>query len=369
MIKFIAKPHTDWKDSAVSVAIAVALTLVISLLVLAVTAKQPVTALWEMMTYPYQGGTVAVQWGKALNRAAYLAVIAMGLSIGYRANVWNIGAEGQFALGGIGALGIWLLFGQPDSVFFLPILIISGVAAGMIWAAIPALLKNQFNTNELLVSLMMVYIGAQMLFFLSNGPWEGPVKYSPPQSDKLPESLRLAPLIAVAAKLHWGVILAAIVCVVLGSVLSFTLLGYRLSVAEQTPKAERYAGFNPKSTVWIAFLVSGGLAGLMGAVYLSGDIGFLTEQSNFLQGFGFTAIVIAFLGRLHPLGIVLAALFIGYVNGGATWVQANLREDDSIAGYVEVIALFSTLATAILVSHKIEFLGLLRSRRPESEAQ
>ena len=112
--------------------------------------------------------------------------------------------------------------------------------------------------------------------------------------------MRLAPIIEVASKLHWGVVLAAIVCLVLGAALTFTLLGYRLAVAEQTPKAERFAGFNPQSTVWIAFLTSGGLAGLMGAVYLTGDIGFVTEQSNFLQGFGFTAIVIAFLGRLPP---------------------------------------------------------------------
>lgn len=368
MISFTAKPHTDWKDSAKSVGIAIVLTLVISLAVLGMTAKQPLLALWEMMTYPYQGGTVAVQWGKALNRAAYLAVIAMGLSIGYRANVWNIGAEGQFALGGIGGLAIWLLFGKPESSLFLPILLIGGVLGGMMWAAIPALLKNRFNTNELLVSLMMVYIAAQMLFFLSNGPWEAPIKYSPPQTDKLPESLRLSPIIEVASKLHWGVVLAAIVCLVLGAALTFTLLGYRLAVAEQTPKAERFAGFNPKSTVWIAFLTSGGLAGLMGAVYLTGDIGFVTEQSNFLQGFGFTAIVIAFLGRLHPVGIVLAALFIGYVNGGATWVQANLKEDDSIAGYVEVIALFSTLATAVLVSHRIEWPWIKNSKRQQGES-
>ena len=254
MISFTAKPHTDWKDSAKSVGIAIVLTLVISLAVLGMTAKQPLLALWEMMTYPYQGGTVAVQWGKALNRAAYLAVIAMGLSIGYRANVWNIGAEGQFALGGIGGLAIWLLFGKPESSLFLPILLIGGVLGGMMWAAIPALLKNRFNTNELLVSLMMVYIAAQMLFFLSNGPWEAPIKYSPPQTDKLPQSLRLAPIIEVASKLHWGVVLAAIVCLVLGAALTFTLLGYRLAVAEQTPKAERFAGFNLKVPFGSPFL-------------------------------------------------------------------------------------------------------------------
>ena len=354
MIKFVPKPTTTWRDSAVSVGTAVVLTLVISLIVLALTAKQPIEALWQMITYPYQGGTVVVQWGKALNKAAYLAVIAMGLSIGYRANVWNIGAEGQFALGGIGAFGAWLAFGQPDSALFLPVLLLGGIIGGMLWASVPAALRTLANTNELLVSLMMVYIGGAMLFYLSNGPWEGPVEYSPPQSTKLPESLQIDALVQVAAKLHWGVILAGIVCAVLGLIILFTLLGYRLAVAEQTPKAERFAGFNPKVTVWIAFLVSGGLAGLMGAIYLSADIGYLTEESNFLQGFGFTAIVIAFLGRLHPIGIILAALFIGYVSGGATWVQANLKEDDSIAGYVEVIALFCTLATAVMVNHRIQ---------------
>ena len=136
-------------------------------------------------------------------------------------------------------------------------------------------------------------------------------------------------------------------------ILSLTLLGYRLAVARHGPRTERFAGFSPKGTIWIAFLLSGGLAGFAGALFLSGDTGYLVDASNFLQNYGFTAIIVAFLGRLHPLGILGAGLALGYIEGGARWLQASGLGDDSISGLIQAIALFCTLGTATLVTHQI----------------
>ena len=319
------------------------------------TSGQPWAAIWQVLTYPWQAKTAVTQWGKALNPALYLSLIALGLSISYRANVWNIGAEGQFAMGAVGAFGAWLLFGQPDTPWFLSILLLAGMMGGIAWAAIPAVLKVRFNTNELLVSLMLVYIGAQFLFYLSNGPWEtlATQKPVPTQTEALPDSLRFSGIFERGPKLHWGLIWGWLAYAVVSALLLFTLLGYRLSVAQASPRAERFAGFSPNRTIWIAFLFSGGLAGLAGAIFLSGDVGFLVDQSNFLRGYGFAAIIIAFW-PLAPLGILLAGLMIGYVVG-ANWLAANGMGDDSDADIIQSIALFCTLGTAILVSHRIEW--------------
>ena len=354
-MKLIRRRHPSGWHTVMSVFLAMIATTFLSLIVLWLTAEQPLEALWQMLTYPYQGGTVSVQWGKAVNTMTYLAVIGLGLSIGFRANVWNIGAEGQFAFGGIGAFGTWLFIGTPDSQWATPILLAGGAVCGMGWACIPAFLRTKTNTNELLTSLMLVYVAGQTLFFLSNGPWETNFSYSPPQTDHLPTNVLFKGFFPITTKLHWGLIISAFVYALISFILLKTILGFRLAVAENTPKAESFSGFSPNKTVWIAFLFSGGLAGLMGAIYLCGDIGYLTEASNFLRGFGFSAIVVAFLGRLHPLGILFAALFLGYVEGGATWIQANLQEDDSIAGFIEVIALMSTLASAVFVNYRIEW--------------
>lgn len=359
MIQITRRADVTAVHSLLSVAIAAVLTIVISTGVLFLTAKAPVDALSQLLTYPYQGGTIMVQWSKALNMAAYLGVMGLGLSICYRANVWNIGAEGQFAMGGIGAFGTWLLLGSPTAAWAIPCLLIGGALAGLLWASIPALLKTRANTNELLTSLMLVYVAAQTLFFVSNGPWQAPVRYSPPQTIVLPETVQLNAMLTGVPTFHAGLPIALGLFVVIALLVLYTPFGYRLKVTETTPRAARFAGYSPAATVWAVFLLSGALSGAMGAIYLLGDIGYVTEESNFLRGFGFSAIVVAFLGRLHPVGILFAALLLGYVAGGASWIQANLREDDSIAGFIEVIALMSTLASALFLQYRVTWRGIV----------
>ncbi len=354
MIRWERRNRLGWHASLLSVGLALALTLVLTFLALWLTTGQPFAAFWQMLTFPWQAERALTQWGKALNPAFYLSLIALGLSIAYRANVWNIGAEGQFALGAIVGFGAWLGMGMPQSSWALPIILLAGAAGGMAWAAIPAALRTLANTNELLVSLMLVYVGAQFLFYLSNGPWEmaAALKPVPTQTESLPAALQFSAIFAQGPKLHWGLLWGWAVYALVALVLGLTLLGYRLAVANHSARAERFAGFSPQGTIWIAFLGSGGLAGLAGAIFLTGDTGYLVDQSNFLQNYGFTAIIVAFLGRLHPLGIVLAGLTLGYLEGGAGWLQASGLGDDSISGLIQAIALFCTLGTAILGTHR-----------------
>ncbi len=354
MIHLEPRKHTTVWTSLRSILLALFITALFSVAVLFVMSDKPVDAIWQMMTFPWQGRRMEVQWGLVLQQAAYLACIAIGLSVGYRANIWNIGAEGQFAFGSIGAYATYLLLGSPDSAWVFPLLILAGAITGCLWAMIPAFLRVTCNTNELLTSLMLVYVASHLLTYLCIGPLKGDPKAGQAETYPLADSARASTLID-GTELHTGLIILLIAFIALAAVLLFTLLGYRLKVAQHTPRAERFAGFSPRNTVWLSFAISGAMAGLAGAVYLTAETGKLIQAENYLENYGFAAIVIAFLGRLHPVGILLAALLISYVNVGASYIQASLRVDDSVADLIEVVALFAFLGCAVLDNYKIKF--------------
>lgn len=353
-----AREHTSAWTALRSIGLAMLITLAVALLVLYAMSDQPAEAIWQMATFPWQGRRIEVQFGLVLQQTAYLAIIALGLSVGYRANVWNIGAEGQFAMGSIAAYLGYLLLGSPQTLWLLPLVLLAGMLGGCLWALIPAALRIRCNTNELLTSLMLVYIASHLLTYLCIGPLKGDPKAGQAETYPIAAQIRPPTLIA-GTELHAGLLIMAAAFIVLAMVLLFTLLGYRLRVAQFTPRAEAFAGFSPNTTVWLSFAISGALAGLAGAVYLSAETGKLIQAENYLENFGFAAIVIAFLGRLHPLGILLAAALISYVNVGASYIQASLGVDDSIASLIEVTALFAFLGTAVLDRYRLR-----RTRRP-----
>lgn len=354
MIHLEPRQNSSFWASVKSVALAIFITLLIALAVLFAMSDQPADAIWQMATFPWQGRRMEVQLGLVLQQAAYLATIALGLSIGYRANVWNIGAEGQFAMGSIGAYLGYLALGSPQTMLALPLVLLAGVIAGCLWAMIPAALRNTCNTNELLTSLMLVYIASHLLTYLCIGPLKGDPKAGQAETYPIAEQVQPVTLIS-GTELHTGLIILFTAFVILAAVLMFTLLGYRLRIAQYTPRAELFAGFLPRNTVWLSFAISGGMAGLAGAVYLSAETGKLIQAENYLENFGFAAIVIAFLGRLHPVGILMAALLISYVDVGASYIQASLGVDDSVADLIQVAALFSFLGTAVLDQYRVRF--------------
>jgi simple sugar transport system permease protein len=351
---FHLEPRRDttlW-TSVRSILFALAITTVVSVIVMLTMSDRPAEAIWQLLTFPWQGRRMEVQLGLVAQQAAYLATIAIGLSVGFRANVWNIGAEGQFALGSVGAYAGYLLLGSPQSLWALPLILAAGMLGGCVWAMIPAVLRVKFNTNELLTSLMLVYVASHFLTYLCIGPWKGDPKAGQAETYPLASGVRPADLIS-GTEFHFGLIILFAAFLILSAFLLFTLLGYRLRVAQFTPRAERFAGFSPNNTIWLSFIISGSMAGLAGAVYMTAETGKLIQAENYLENFGFAAIVIAFLGRLHPVGILLAAVLISYINVGASYIQASLGVDDSVADLIEVVALFAFLGTAMLDLYRV----------------
>jgi ABC-type uncharacterized transport system permease subunit len=310
--------------------------------------------------------TNANGWAELLLKASPLCLIGLGLAIGYRANVWNIGAEGQMLIGGIAASGVAIAFNGGGGWWVLPLMMLAGVLGGMVWAGIAAWLKSSFNTSEILVSLMLTYVAAQLLVYLVSGPWRDPQGMNFPLSVMFDDNAMYPRLYA---DWHWqalrGTRLNASVLITLLAIpatwlfLARSFAAYRMRVGGLAPLAARYAGFSEKRTVWSALLISGGLAGLAGMGEVAGPIGQL--QATWSPGYGFTAIIVVFVGRLHPFGIVLASLLMALLYLGGEAVQTSLQLPQAISGVFQGLLLFSLLGADLLVNYR-----LVRSIEPAS---
>ncbi|MGV6815942.1 MAG: ABC transporter permease [Thiotrichales bacterium] len=329
--------------------LAILLTLIAGALLFAVMGKPPGRSLYAFFIEPivtlYGLGELGV-------KAAPLILIALGLSFGFKAGIWNIGAEGQFTLGAISAGGIALALYEVEAPWVLPLMAFAGMAGGMAWAAIPAVLKNRYQASEILTSLMLTYIALLLLSYLVTGPWRDPDGYNFPESRLFADSAMLTPLLE-GTRLHVGVIIALMVAVVAWIIFGKTLVGFQVKVAGLAPDAASYAGFSQKHLVWWSFLIAGGLAGLAGMLEVAGPVGQLLSVIS--PGYGFTAIIVAFLGRLHPLGIVLAGLVIALSYLGGENVQITLGLPLAVAGVFQGLLLFFLLATDFLVSYRVRF--------------
>ncbi len=293
-------------------------------------------------------------------KAAPLAMIGVALSIGFRAQVWNIGAEGQLILGGIFGGAVALLFHEVDSWFVLPLMIMSGAIGGMLWASVPALLKTRFNANEILTSLMLTYVAGLLLSYLVSGPMRDPDGFNFPESRLFHDAATL-PIIMEGTRLHAGALVAFAVVILGWLLLTRTLLGFALKVNGAAPRAGAHTGFNQTRLVWFSLLLGGGIAGVAGLFEVAGPIGQLIPSIS--PGYGFTAIIVAFLGRLHPLGVLLASLVmaLSYLGGENAQIMLNLPL--AITGVFQGMLLFFLLATDVLINYSITF-----SSRAVSEA-
>lgn len=290
-------------------------------------------------------------------KATPLILIALGLSLGFRANVWNIGGEGQFIMGTLGATLTALYFYQEAGWYILPLVMLGGMVAGMAWAWIPALLKVKLNTNEILTSLMLVYIAQLLLSYLVTGPLKDPEGYGFPQSRLFSDSALLGVWLE-GTRAHWGEILVVILTPLLWIWLKKSYGGLQLSVLGLSPKTAKFMGFSQSQAVWLSFLFTGALAGLSGAFEVSGPAGQLVPSLS--MGYGFAAIIVAFIGRLHPLGIVLAGLLMGLFYLGAESAQMDLGLPLAISGVFQGLLLFYLLATDFITRYQWSWLGFDR---------
>jgi simple sugar transport system permease protein len=287
--------------------------------------------------------------GELLLKATPLILCALGLSIGFRANVWNIGAEGQFIIGALAGGGI-ALFVDGLGSFAVPAMLIAGVLGGMGWAAIAAFLRTRFHTNEILVTLMLVYIAKLLLSYCVHGPWRDPAGLNFPQSAAFADNELLSVLFE-GTRLNTAFLLAIGLTAVSWFFVSKSFAGYRMRVAGLAPAAAAYAGFSEKRNIWLALLISGGMAGLAGVCEVAGPVGMLAPDIS--SGYGFAAIIVAFVGRLHPVGIVLASVLMSALYLGGEAAQIELQLPSSVTGLFQGVLLFYLLSADLFITFRL----------------
>ena len=329
--------------------IAVILTVITGSIIFALMGFDPIFALHTFFISP-----ISNSYGisELLVKATPLALIAVGLAFCFKNNLYNIGAEGQLTMGAVVGGGIGILFYDTSGFWILPLMIIGGALGGALWGLIPAILKVKFNTNEILTSLMLVYIALLILDYLVVGPWKDPQGYSFPKTRQFGESGRM-PLLFSGLRVHFGIIIALIGVFASWFIFSKTMLGYQLKVTGYSPTASRYAGFNQNNLVYIAFIFSGAFAGIAGLSEVSGPIGLLYRDIS--PNYGFTAIIVTFLGRLHPIGIIFASLVIALTYLGAEDAQLFMQIPAAVGFVFQGLVLFYLLGTELLVNFKIVF--------------
>jgi simple sugar transport system permease protein len=237
-------------------------------------------------------------------------------------------------------------------VLLLPVMIVAGALGGMAWAAIPAWLKTRFNANEILTSLMLTYVAILFLSYLVHGPWRDPEGFNFPESRMFPDAGTM-PVLVEGTRMHFGAILALLAVVGGWLILAKALIGFQLRVVGVAPVAARYVGFKEKRLIWFVLLLSGGLAGVAGVSEVSGPIGQLIPTIS--PGYGFTAIIVAFLGRLHPIGVLLAGLVMALTYIGGETAQIEIGLPAAVAGIFQGIILFYLLACDVLNLYRIRF--------------
>ena len=336
--------------------LAVVLTLVFGLIVFALLGKDPLLALFTFFIMPL---TSLQGVSELLVKATPLVLIGIGLAMGFRANVWNIGAEGQLTIGAIFGGGVAILFHDSDSLLLLPAMIVCGVLGGMAWAAIPAWLRTHFNANEILTSLMLTYVAVLLLSYLVHGPWRDPGGYNFPETRLFPDAGTMPQLIP-GMRVHLGGIFALLAVFSGWVILSKAVIGLQLRVVGLAPAAARFAGYDEKKLIWFSLLLSGGLAGLAGLSEVSGTIGQLIPTIS--PGYGFTAIIVAFLGRLHPVGVLLAGLVLALTYLGGEMAQIEIGTPAAVTGLFQGALLFFLLACDVLTNYRLRF-GMTRGER------
>jgi general nucleoside transport system permease protein len=329
--------------------IAVALTMITGAIIFTLIGYDGAAAVWEIFVSPLVDFN---RWQDLGVKAAPLIIIATGLSFGFRANVWNIGAEGQYIMGALAGTGVALLTWEMSGPWILPTMCLAGVLGGMAWATIPALLRTRLGVNEILTTLMLTYVAIQVLFYLMNGPWKDPMGFNFPQTRLFNDS-QLMPTVVPRTLVHLGVPLAFVIAGIAWFVMTRTVFGFQIRTVGRAPHAARHAGFDADRTIWASLMIGGGLAGLAGVFEAAGPFGQMVPQ--FPTGYGFTAIIVAFLGRLHPLGIVLAGVVLAVTYIGGETAQTRLGLPDAAAGLFQAMTLFFLLATDVLVRYRIRF--------------
>lgn len=337
------QPSRFW--SLASPILALFITVVIALLLFVLLGKDPMQGLLVFFWEPIKSGYAI---GELLLKATPLLLIGLGLALCFRSNVWNIGAEGQYIIGAVAAGSVALLADANSSALMVLPVVLAGMLGGMLWAGITAWLRDSFHANEILVSLMLVYVAEQVLGYLISGVLKDPQGYGFPQSRTF-EAVTQIPRLFASSRVHIGLLVALLAAAILWIFLFRTRAGLAQQVGGLAPAAARYAGFSSRRALWTAMLVSGASAGLAGAFEVAGPLGQLTLSMP--AGYGFAAIIVAFVGRLHPVGVVFSSILMSMLYIGGELAQSRLGLPKSISLVFQGLLLFTLLACDTLIAY------------------
>ena len=351
MFQLETRPQTSKTWVVLTPILAVLATMIAGGALFAFLGKDPFQIIRMIFWDPLFGEFAFYYRGQLLTKAGPLILIAIGLSIGFRAGIWNIGAEGQYIMGAICGAAVGLAFYPAESIFIFPLMVIAGGLGGWAWAMIPALLKIRFGTNEILVSLMLVYVAESFLASASLGLLKNPEGHGFPGSRNLSQYASSANNELIAGTgIHWGVITAFLVVIMAYVFVSRHLLGFQIKVTGQAPRAAAFAGVIPSRIITFCLGVSGALAGLAGLFEVAGPAGQISIDFN--SGYGFTAIIVAFLARLNPIGILLAGLLMALTYIGGTVAEQAGLPAAAIQAFQGML-LFFLLAFDVLSNYRI----------------
>ena len=349
MPRLEARPQPSRFWSYGSPLLALVMTVAIGVVLFMALGKDPLRGLEMFFWQPIRTGYAV---GELLVKATPLLIIALGLAMCFRSNVWNIGAEGQYIMGAIFAAGVALLADASTGAWIVVPVLLAGVLGGMVWASLTALLRDRFNASEILVSLMLVYVAVQVLGYLVSGPLKDPQGFNFPQSRSFDAAARV-PRLFEGSRVNIGTLLALVGVGALWVFLFRTRAGFAQQVGGLAPAAARYAGFSSRRALWTALLVSGAAAGLAGALEVAGPIGQLTPYVP--AGYGFAAIIVAYVGRLHPVGMVFSAILMSMFYIGGEMAQSRLGLTKSLTGVFQGLLLFCLLACDTLLNYRIRW--------------
>ena len=353
MLRLEQRPAPSRLFTWASPVLSLAITILIASALFVALGKDPVRGLSVFLIEPFNGLRAVTELAL---KSTPLILCALGLALCYRSNVWNIGAEGQYLIGGItgGGLALWFTSSQiavPSGVFFV-LIIGAGALGGMAWAAIVALLRDRFNASEILVSLMLVYVANLLLSYLVFGPWKDPNGFNFPQTMSFAADTAI-PRLFRGMRVNWGFVFSLVCAGAMWAFMFRTFRGYQLQVGGLAPAAARYAGFSARHALWTAMLVSGGLAGVAGAFEVAGPMGQLTPYVS--QNYGFTAIIVAYVGRLHPLGCVLGSFLLSTFLIGGELAQSRIGLPSALTGVFQGVLLFSLLACDTFIHYRLRW--------------
>ena len=360
-IELVKRKRHSQAMAVLSPVIAIVMTLIAAAVLFAISGKDPLQGLYIFFLEP-----LTDSWAleEIVVKATPLVLIGCGLSICFLSNNWNIGAEGQFVFGAICGCILPILFPDFANGATLPMMLVFGALGGAAWALIPALLKTRFNTNEILTSLMLVYVAGLLLDYLVRGPWRDPDGFNFPETRIFSDAATL-PSIG-DGRMSISAPITVVIAILLAIMLARTLKGFEIRVLGESPRAGNFAGFSAKRLTIFSFALAGALAGLAGTMEVSGSLNQLLPSIS--PGYGFTAIIVAFLGRLNPIGIIFAGflLALSYIGGEA--VQATMGVSDKIASVIQGLLLFFVLACDTLILYRLRLTSRRLAAKPAGGA-